>query len=128
LNRASVAFLGILLISLFLGVKNHNSLIECAKTYTNEYTHKLVLDNEHLLPEYDGGKSNAFSRHCSCDEVGSFLGNGDGVGPRYCPSLYKKVQRFADRSHHLIWLEPEGDAQFIRSSMTIVYFIKAMNT
>jgi tRNA uridine 5-carboxymethylaminomethyl modification enzyme len=47
--------------------------IECAQTFTTPATHKIVMDNEHLLPEYEGG-----------DKA--------GVGPRYCPSLYLKVR------------------------------------
>lgn len=71
------------------GIKLKDSLIKCYKTHTNPTTHQIVLDNQHLLPEYDSG-------------------DGDGVGPRYCPSLFKKVQRFSSKSSHIIWLEKEG--------------------
>ncbi|RLN52507.1 hypothetical protein BBJ29_007286 [Phytophthora kernoviae] len=64
--------------------------IMCHATYTNEESHCIVRDNLHMLPQYDGGR------------------DGEGVGPRYCPSIDTKVIRFADRSRHQLWLEPEG--------------------
>jgi tRNA uridine 5-carboxymethylaminomethyl modification enzyme len=72
------------------GIKLKDSLIQCSKTYTNQQTHDIVMNHQHLLPDYESGE------------------HGEGLGPRYCPSLFKKVQRFSDRDRHLIWLEPEG--------------------
>ena len=64
-------------------------VIDCYQTATNAETHKLVLQYEDTLPIYDGL-------------------DGKGNGPRYCPSIYKKVQRFPDRLGHNCFLEPEG--------------------
>ena len=68
---------------------DQGKVITCRQTATNEKTHELVMKYEDTLPIYDGM-------------------DGSGNGPRYCPSIYKKVQRFPDRSGHNCFLEPEG--------------------
>ena len=62
--------------------------ISCAITHTNEDTHRIISKNIDKSAVYGGGIS--------------------GRGPRYCPSIEDKVVRFADRSRHQIFLEPEG--------------------
>ncbi len=65
-----------------------NPQIQCYITHTNEETHKIIRDN--------------FSK-CAL-----FSGLITGVGPRYCPSIEDKLVKFADRTSHQIFLEPEG--------------------
>lgn len=60
----------------------------CYLTYTNARTHKIILDNIHRSPLYNGSIS--------------------GIGPRYCPSIEDKIVRFADKERHQIFVEPEG--------------------
>ncbi len=62
--------------------------ISCGITRTTEKTHKIIADSMHLSAVYNGQIS--------------------GTGPRYCPSIEDKVHRFADKSSHQIFLEPEG--------------------
>ena len=65
-----------------------NSLIPMYLTYTNPHTHKVLEKGFDRSP--------------------MFTGRIKGVGPRYCPSIEDKVNRFADRERHQIFLEPEG--------------------
>ena len=60
----------------------------CYLTYTNEETHRIIKENLHRSPMYDGTIS--------------------GVGPRYCPSIETKIVRFADKSRHQLFIEPCG--------------------
>lgn len=60
----------------------------CHLTYTNEKTHEIIRANIHRAPMYNGMV--------------------EGVGPRYCPSIEDKVVRFADKSRHQLFVEPEG--------------------
>jgi tRNA uridine 5-carboxymethylaminomethyl modification enzyme len=62
--------------------------LSCWMTYTSAATHAVIRDNLHRSP--------------------MFSGDIDGTGPRYCPSIEDKVVRFADKSRHQIFLEPEG--------------------
>jgi len=62
--------------------------ISCGITHTNETTHKIIADN--------------------LDRSAMYGGHIDGVGPRYCPSIEDKIVRFADKTSHQVFLEPEG--------------------
>ena len=62
--------------------------VPCWITYTNEAVHSLIRENLHRAPMYTG-------------QIQS-------TGPRYCPSIEDKVVRFADKSRHQLFLEPEG--------------------
>ena len=62
--------------------------ISCGITHTNERTHEIIRDN--------------------LDRSAMYGGHIEGVGPRYCPSIEDKVVRFADKTSHQIFLEPEG--------------------
>ena len=65
-----------------------NPQIDCYITNTNEETHKIIRDN--------------------FEKCALFSGLIKGVGPRYCPSIEDKLVKFADRTSHQIFLEPEG--------------------
>ncbi len=69
------------------GEKVNNSAV-CYLTYTNAETHRIIQENLHRSPMYDGTIS--------------------GVGPRYCPSIETKIVRFADKERHQLFIEPCG--------------------
>lgn len=60
----------------------------CYLTYTTELTKKIIMDNIHRSPLYNG------SIH--------------SVGPRYCPSIEDKIMKFADKERHQLFVEPES--------------------
>lgn len=62
--------------------------ISCGITHTSEATHQIVRDNLARSAMYGG--------------------HIEGVGPRYCPSIEDKIVRFADKTSHQVFLEPEG--------------------
>lgn len=62
--------------------------VACGVTFTNENTHRIIAER--------------------LEESAVYGGRATGQGPRYCPSIEDKVVRFADRSSHQIFLEPEG--------------------
>ena len=64
--------------------------VPCHLIYTNENTHKIILDNLNKSSMYGG------------------LSDIKGVGPRYCPSIEDKVVRFKDKERHQLFLEPES--------------------
>ncbi|HKL42329.1 MAG TPA: tRNA uridine-5-carboxymethylaminomethyl(34) synthesis enzyme MnmG [Clostridia bacterium] len=63
--------------------------VPCWLTYTNNDTHELILNNLH--------------------ETALFGGQIEGVGPRYCPSIEDKINRFSDKNRHQLFIEPEGN-------------------
>ncbi|MGJ8546134.1 MAG: tRNA uridine-5-carboxymethylaminomethyl(34) synthesis enzyme MnmG [Sulfitobacter sp.] len=62
--------------------------VSCGITHTNTQTHDIIREN--------------------LEKSAMYGGHIEGVGPRYCPSIEDKVVRFADKSSHQIFLEPEG--------------------
>ncbi|MBE6916631.1 MAG: tRNA uridine-5-carboxymethylaminomethyl(34) synthesis enzyme MnmG [Ruminococcaceae bacterium] len=65
-----------------------NNSAVCHLTYTNERTHNIIRANFHRSPIFDGTIS--------------------GVGPRYCPSIETKVDRFSEKPRHQLFIEPCG--------------------
>ena len=73
----------------YLGRRSeHPRQVVCYITATNERTHEII--------------------RAGCDRSPMFTGIIEGVGPRYCPSVEDKVHRFADKTSHQIFIEPEG--------------------
>ncbi|CAN5470693.1 tRNA uridine-5-carboxymethylaminomethyl(34) synthesis enzyme MnmG [soil metagenome] len=62
--------------------------IQCGITYTTAETHRIIAER--------------------LDESAVYGGRATGIGPRYCPSIEDKVVRFADKTSHQVFLEPEG--------------------
>ena len=81
--------------------KFHVEQLPCWITHTNPQTHSIIRENLHLSPLY-GGKI-------------------EGVGPRYCPSIEDKVVKFAEKSQHQLFLEPEG-------RQTHEYYVNGIST
>ena len=75
-------------MSLYDTPKKHKKQLPCYIARTNEKTHKIIRENTHLSAMYSG--------------------NIVGIGPRYCPSIEDKVNRFKDKTSHQIFIEPEG--------------------
>ncbi|MFM5708063.1 tRNA uridine-5-carboxymethylaminomethyl(34) synthesis enzyme MnmG [Aeromonas veronii] len=73
----------------FIGDANqHPRQVPCYVTHTNERTHDVIRNNLDRSPMYAGVI--------------------EGIGPRYCPSIEDKITRFADKTAHQIFVEPEG--------------------
>ena len=73
----------------YLGSEDdHPDQVHCHITHTNEKTHEIINAN--------------------LEKSAMYSGNIEGVGPRYCPSIEDKVVRFADKTSHQIFIEPEG--------------------
>ncbi|CAA3704333.1 tRNA uridine 5-carboxymethylaminomethyl modification enzyme MnmG [Candidatus Portiera aleyrodidarum] len=75
-------------MSLFYIKKKQRKQVNCFITYTNKYTHEILVNNIYKSP--------------------IFAGQIKGIGPRYCPSIEDKIYRFSNRKRHQIFLEPEN--------------------
>jgi tRNA uridine 5-carboxymethylaminomethyl modification enzyme len=75
-------------MSLLGSVADHPRQVCCWITHTNVHTHDII--------------------HSGLDRSPMYTGVIEGVGPRYCPSIEDKVNRFADKNSHQIFIEPEG--------------------
>lgn len=69
-------------------VEGLENQVSCYVTYTNSNTHKVILSNLDRSPLYSG--------------------RIEGVGPRYCPSIEDKIERFSDKPRHQLFVEPMG--------------------
>ncbi len=72
----------------FLTKSTTNKQVSCSMTYTNERVHKIIEKN--------------------LSQSAMYSGSIQGVGPRYCPSIEDKIVKFAEKTRHQIFLEPEG--------------------
>jgi tRNA uridine 5-carboxymethylaminomethyl modification enzyme len=75
-------------MSLYNRPKKHQKQLSCFITRTNKKTHQIIEKNIHLSAMYSG--------------------NIVGIGPRYCPSIEDKVNKFKNKESHQIFIEPEG--------------------
>ncbi len=72
----------------FMSENLEKDQVSCWLSYTNERTHEIIREN--------------------IERSAMFSGQIEGVGARYCPSIEDKVNRFADRGRHQLFVEPEG--------------------
>ena len=72
----------------FMNEKLEKEQVPCWLSYTNDQTHEVIMKN--------------------ITKSALFSGNIEGVGPRYCPSIEDKINRFKDKERHQLFVEPEG--------------------
>ena len=106
-------------MSLYNTPKKHQKQLPCYIARTNKQTHKIIEENTHLSAMYSG--------------------NITGIGPRYCPSIEDKVNRFRDKTSHQIFIEPEGINKYLiypngistslpkKAQKEFIYSIKGLN-
>lgn len=75
-------------MSFFSINKKQNKQVNCFITYTNQFTHEIIVNNIYKSP--------------------MFTGKIKGIGPRYCPSIEDKIYKFSNKKRHQIFLEPEN--------------------